>query len=255
MHPVLIPNAQDSDFETTPTFVPAVATQLNLLAMSDSMAFAPWLPWSLDVSGRVRQNELYTAILGQRLTATAANAPDFFSASVAGLSSAFRQSCLGCLSASTLTTEATAFVGGIVWMKLSINLIEFCPVSLTAAVPPQLSLRRPKRSSECLGCCEGKKGLRGIQQKCSVPSQETDSSCQVSEPDKIGKSLLTRDLEQSGSSSLVDPSQTPNGSPACVDFTPNGSRTASRVYTLEEVNSIVGALSTPPSGVQQLASD
>lgn len=126
-------------------------SQTNLLALGDSMAFAPWLPWSLDVSDRCKQNELYTSFRLEVADAEATITPASVRGDTAGVLAALRQSGMGTLSCRTLTTEAADFVGGIIWMEASIRLIEFCPVALTIASAPAVSLKQRtlKKDTDC----------------------------------------------------------------------------------------------------------
>lgn len=153
LHPLL--NRFLSDAGTNPKLVSAVPpTQTILLALSDSMAFAPWLPWSMDLSSRVRQNELYTTVQIEFLTETPNFAPDFASDDVAGLAATMRQSALGCFSIVAETTEEVGYIGGVLWMELDFDLIEFCPTTETIPFTPSastLALRKRKAQEELKG--------------------------------------------------------------------------------------------------------
>jgi hypothetical protein len=128
VHPVLNPDmSTDISGPAGPDDIP---TTTSLLSLGDTMAFAPWLPWTLDVSKTVGQNELYTdAAVGW--TASDANY-SVTNTEVLGFPAAMRQWALGSLSCATLTTEASSFDGGVLWMEIDVSLIEFCPITTFA---------------------------------------------------------------------------------------------------------------------------
>lgn len=136
-HPVLYPDLKRKELvgDFDPITVSDPPTQQQLLAFSDSMAFAPWLPWTLDVSRRIQNNILYTENMTEFLAGTTTLSPAFTQDPVAGMIAQFRQSCLGAISCRTITTEPNVFIGGILWMELDFELLEFCPVALIYPSP------------------------------------------------------------------------------------------------------------------------
>lgn len=103
------------------------SSQANLLALSDSVAFAPWKGWSLDVTTEVSQNLLYTASL--------TNSPldDRF----------IKFGAIGCLGTFVPTVITTPTVYGILYARLTIEFREFCP--LLVGFTPTLSSALPIR--------------------------------------------------------------------------------------------------------------
>jgi hypothetical protein len=124
----------------------------SLLALGDSMAFAPWLPWTLDVSDKVKQNELYTDAGIEWLVADAATNQTHTEGSVSGATAALRQWALGSMACQAETTEDAAFTAGVLWMEVQIELVEFCPITSfqgsTAIGPGPLGHRLVPRLSD-----------------------------------------------------------------------------------------------------------
>jgi hypothetical protein len=116
------------------------------------MAFAPWLPWTLDVSDKVKQNELYTDAGIEWLVADAATNQTHTEGSVSGATAALRQWALGSMACQAETTEDAAFTAGVLWMEVQIELVEFCPITSfqgsTAIGPGPLGHRLVPRLSD-----------------------------------------------------------------------------------------------------------
>jgi hypothetical protein len=131
VHPIIVPGLESSSSSTpSGVMLGGVPSQESLLALGDSMAFAPWLPWSLDVSDRVKQNELYIdGGFGWQPAGTAPTPVEpYLVTSVSGFTAALRQWGFGSIGIATSTTESTAFEAGVLWMELEVELIEFCPI-------------------------------------------------------------------------------------------------------------------------------
>lgn len=93
-----------------------VPTSTSLLALADSVAFAPWRSWSMDVTHRLARQEFYT----------------FTDSSTTVASFAERFSDFGVMSCVTSGSGAVANVTcGVLYMETVIELIEFCPISVT----------------------------------------------------------------------------------------------------------------------------
>jgi hypothetical protein len=120
----------------------STATQANLLALSDSVAFAPWRSWSLDVSSEVKQDLLYT--YDQASTQTTDDRFHFFGA-------------MGCLASVNPTTATVSPVYGILYAKLQFELVEFCPLieGFTASTFKKLErsgYQKPCHNVDCKKC-------------------------------------------------------------------------------------------------------
>jgi hypothetical protein len=118
------------------------ATQANLLALSDSVAFAPWRSWSLDVSSEVKQDLLYT--YNQTTTSTLDNRFNMFGA-------------MGCVPSLQPTSETVGVVYGILYAQIQFEFIEFCPLiqGFTASTYRELNragYQKPCDNVECKRC-------------------------------------------------------------------------------------------------------
>lgn len=103
--------AEDPDH---PLLWAAAPTSSNLLAVADSVAFMPWRPWSMDVTDKLDNTLYYT----YDFNATATSATDRFSN-------------FGVMACVTSDLAAETVVGGVLYMETEIELVEFCPVSVT----------------------------------------------------------------------------------------------------------------------------
>lgn len=93
-----------------------IPTQSSLLALSDSIAFAPWRGWSMDVTESLGDTLMYT----------------FTDPSTTVASFAERFSDFGVMSCITSSVSGTLSKCGILYAEMEIELEEFCPISLTA---------------------------------------------------------------------------------------------------------------------------
>ncbi len=98
-------------------------TSSSLLALADSEAFAPWRSWSMDVSHRVNNQEFYT------LTDPSTTVASF----------AERLSDFGVISCVTSSVAGTSTICGVLYMEIEIELIEFCPISVTLPASKHLA--------------------------------------------------------------------------------------------------------------------
>lgn len=89
--------------------------QAALLSLSDSIAFAPWRAWSMDVTNKVSQDKLYT----------------YSDASTTVTEFAERFSDFGVISCVTNSVSGSSAGAGIIYMECEIELEEFCPISTT----------------------------------------------------------------------------------------------------------------------------
>lgn len=108
-------------------YAPNDASQLSsgkLLALSDSIAFAPWRSWSLDVSKSVTQNLMYTAIVD---TSPYLGQPQLSDQRFSMFGT------IGCVTSNTTYTGPVIY--GILYARMEVDLVEFCPIVQTAIVP------------------------------------------------------------------------------------------------------------------------
>lgn len=91
----------------------------DLLALSDSIAFAPWRGWSMDVSDKLDDTLMYT--FSQPSTAISAFDERFSDFGV-----------ISCITSSGSTGSTNTC--GILYMELMVELTQFCPIS-SSAVP------------------------------------------------------------------------------------------------------------------------
>lgn len=99
-----------------------VPTQSAILGLADSVAFAPWRSWTMDVTEKLKDQEFYT----------------FTDPSTSVASFAERFSDFGAISIITDTVGATDIVSGVLYMETIVELIEFCPISVTRPASKQL---------------------------------------------------------------------------------------------------------------------
>lgn len=113
VHPIL--------WDTTP-----FPTQNSLLAVSDSIAFAPWRSWSMDVTSRLPKKDLlYTFSDRSTVLETLAN----------------RFSDFGVISCVTSSASGANTACGVLYMECEIELVEFCPISVTRPASKHLAKR------------------------------------------------------------------------------------------------------------------
>jgi hypothetical protein len=97
-----------------------------LLSLADSVAFAPWRAWSLDVSRKLSKEELYT----------------FSDASLTVGTFTERFSDFGVISCVTSSVSGVKTACGVLYAEIEMELKEFCPVSLSR--PAMASSLLPK---------------------------------------------------------------------------------------------------------------
>jgi hypothetical protein len=87
----------------------------SLLVLSDSIAFAPWRSWSMDVSHRLGKEKLYT----------------FSDSSTTVGTFTERFSDFGVMSCVTSSVSGSATDCGILYADIEVELSEFCPITVT----------------------------------------------------------------------------------------------------------------------------
>jgi len=117
----------------------ADAEQANLLALSDSVAFAPWRSWELDVSSEVKQDLLYT--YNQASTSITDNRFNMFGS-------------IGCLASVEPSTDTEPPVYGILYSEITFEFLEFCPLvtGFTPSTLNNLKLLGYKKCCNDSGC-------------------------------------------------------------------------------------------------------
>jgi hypothetical protein len=104
----------------------SVPTQSGLLSLADSVAFAPWRAWSLDVSQRLEKERLYT--FSDASTSVGAFTERFSDFGV-----------ISCITSASLTSSAPS---GVLYAEIVVGFDEFCPISLSR--PDMASALLPK---------------------------------------------------------------------------------------------------------------
>ncbi len=138
----------------------STVTQDTLLALADSMPFAPWLPWKMDVTNRMRDSGLlYT------YDPTLVNPGN-----VSGPMERF--SSFGSIGILAETTDVDTDVSyGVLYMCTEVELVEFCPVSVTR---PSLNAQLKTVASKLR---EQKVPIRREGASASLPAEEEPSDC------------------------------------------------------------------------------
>lgn len=97
------------------------ATQSSLEAVADSIPFAPWCAWDMDVTSKVSKDWMYTydGLSPQVQTNISSYIERFASFGT-----------VGCITAIN-GTAVTGDVFGLLYLELGIEFCEFCPVSVT----------------------------------------------------------------------------------------------------------------------------
>jgi hypothetical protein len=103
----------------------------NLLAVADSIPFAPWLNWSMDVSHRLANTTYYTYSDPITTNAFTERFSDF--------------GVIGCV---TDTVSATSAIGGVLYMEVVVELLEFCPISVTRPSSVAMAAKLVKRLTQ-----------------------------------------------------------------------------------------------------------
>jgi hypothetical protein len=119
----------------------------KLLALGDSIAFAPWESWTMDVSRSAKQDLLYVAMV--------AKAPDGTNNMLA-TERFFSFGSIGCVT--TNLTGSGFVIYGILYMSVVFDLVEFCPIVQSAVVPLN-EIRSnidcdDKTCPRCTRCCK-----------------------------------------------------------------------------------------------------
>jgi len=112
----------------TDTQAAQIPTQLDLLVTKDSVAFAPWRPWSLPVP--VDSTPRFTFTAGDNGTQVAAE---------------LRLSTIGALSC--VSSAGSAATYGILYASMEVDLIDPVPLFQTVNLPSLLSLMRAQRKA------------------------------------------------------------------------------------------------------------
>lgn len=92
-----------------------IPTPAALLSVADSIAFAPWRAWSMNVSKKVADNWLYT------FSDTSTTVAEFVE----------RFSDFGVMSCVTNSAAGTTAYSGVLYAEMEFELKEFCPISVT----------------------------------------------------------------------------------------------------------------------------
>jgi hypothetical protein len=106
---------------------------VTLESLSDSIPFAPWAPWDLDVTGKLDKGPWQYTDIG--------------SADESSSTSISRLSCFGSIAIAAGTESTTTNVNyGVLYMSFEMEFKEFCPISVTR--PSMLRLQEKLRSHE-----------------------------------------------------------------------------------------------------------
>lgn len=129
----------------------------NLLAVSDSIAFAPWRSWSMDVSHHLDDTLYYT----------------YSDPSTGGTSQIFaeRFSDFGIIGCVTDTQNAQFQIGGVLYMEIDVELVEFCPIAL---VSPSSAKRTIAKLQKRIETFEKRKAQ--VQLSCNAASSKDATS-------------------------------------------------------------------------------
>jgi len=99
---------------------PATASQTKLLALQDSVAFAPWRAWRLDVSSTITaKTELFN--YNQDISSELDNRFLAFAS-------------IGCLASVEPTSTTAQTVYGILYAKFAFEYYELCPIATTVSL-------------------------------------------------------------------------------------------------------------------------
>ncbi len=131
---------------------PAAASQSNFLALQDSVAFAPWRAWSLDVSQIVNPNgEYYT--YNQDSTTELDNRFLAFGA-------------IGCLASVEPSSTTAMTIYGILYARIKFEYYELCPIASSTSLLKQAKALAP------VNC--GDQNCKKCMRKCI---HEKDTTC------------------------------------------------------------------------------
>ena len=148
----------------TPDETSSPNIQENLLALENSVAFAPWRTWSMDVSDVCRSDLLYTAAQTdsvERLTNFCA---------------------IGCIPSTTYTSTQAVTVYGILYIRATIEFTEMCPIAQNLAFSSvQLAKAGYKRDCKDPDC-----------KRCSKTCSENEKECKTSCETKSSSSTLRK---------------------------------------------------------------
>jgi hypothetical protein len=93
----------------------------RILALEDSVAFAPWERWTLNVSDSLKAEDLYVSDFIE----TSTNNERQYSARIANRFSSFGSIAASCSNTSTLVSQT---VYGIIYARIKVEFKEFCPL-------------------------------------------------------------------------------------------------------------------------------
>jgi hypothetical protein len=150
-------------------------TSSSLLTVADSIAFMPWRAWSMDVTERLGKEDLYT----------------YSSSSTTVAEFVERFSDFGVMSCVTSSvSQASDLPCGVIYLETEIELMEFCPISVTR--PSSLALLRAKAKGH-IQASTGPSGAPKAADDCSA--QEKITSLREAIQQKQGASSAADDNE------------------------------------------------------------
>jgi hypothetical protein len=97
-----------------PVLWSSTVTQSGLLSVADSVAFAPWRAWSMDVTCKLDDQLFYT----------------FYPTGAASLTERFSDFGVMALLTSS-ASQSSALLCGVLYAEIVVELDEFCPISVT----------------------------------------------------------------------------------------------------------------------------
>lgn len=112
-----------------------VPSQAKLLALADSIAFAPWRSWTMDVSHRLADQTFYTFTDPGLTMSTSASFAERFSD-------------FGVISCITSAFAGAEQPCGVLYMEIDVEFLEFCPISITMPASKHLALKYASKPGE-----------------------------------------------------------------------------------------------------------
>jgi hypothetical protein len=155
VHPLI---ASGGGYSTVPTIT-------GLESLADSIPFAPWAPWDMDVSRKLDIQEwLYTDY----------DTNDNVSSSTARFSNF---GAFGLIAATASTDTAVNY--GVLYMSFDMDFKEFCPISVTRPSLLRLRAKLKLHAKKSLAECPARDSICSVESVSSFPSPTFQSDTKV----------------------------------------------------------------------------
>jgi hypothetical protein len=142
----------------------ALNTSSGLESLSDSIPFAPWAAWSMDVSSKLDSGPWQYTEASDDTEST---------------DGAFRLDCFGSIGLTAASTVSASVNYGVLYMEFSMDFKEFCPISVTRPSLTRLAQKIISNADKAPAKCLGKDSICSVESVSSFPSPTFQSDTKV----------------------------------------------------------------------------